>query len=563
MSYSPIQVAPEVDVTDMEKRLRSRKYIHADAVAASQGIQLPYHLGRELTRLCVVRGIRFHPDFCFGPAAVLRGSLPLFTRALNARAIMSNQVPDMDPNRPEEMPYCIWYPELPSADTLRELVRRFPDMAYQAGRACAIAGHTELYRELAHHILPEVAIAEEARESGHLEIFNLIMDASCRYKVFDDYNRSMNTTSPKPACLNADTAVKPYLLETQSFEPPIGRMDDEEGDSEPDDNEEDPWTMGPRPGFVQSQFNITKDMNVASDGDNAYSGWVESKAPEGVDEERLKLLCTIVFGDLGSFPTKPPALSAGYIITQCSRSGGEISQSSPRAMNMAIRKVISARGIMNNDLSYVLSSEGEYPQLIWYPAVAASSTYEALARLVPLMRPDVARAAIFSNNRWLFDRVITGDDGGDPVEPTFALLNEAKRSHNGHYREVLERRAGELGLDITQGGPRHAPLVQDVPQHRHWFNTKSSRWRISIGTAKGDIDSIYNGMTCNASYVETYMSIPKELRWPPEGFESEDGDSIVDLDYVGWPLGFSKRALTWRQAALNRRGGLSGRTFGF
>ncbi|KAF6814010.1 hypothetical protein CPLU01_14502 [Colletotrichum plurivorum] len=312
MSLSPIQGVAEVDVTDMEKRLRSRKYIHADAVAASQGIRLPYHLGRELTRLCVVRGIRFHPDFCFGPAAVLRGSLPLFTRALNARAIMSNQVPDMDPDRPEEMPYCIWYPEFPSADTLRELVRRFPAMAYQAARACAVAGHTELYRELAHHILPEVAIAEEARESGHLEIFNLIMDALCRYKVFDDYNRSMNITSPKPAFLNADTAVRPYILETQSFEPPIGRMDDEEGDSEPDDNDQDPWTMGPTPGFVQSQFNITEDMNVDSDGDNAYSGWVESKAPEGVDEEGLKLLCQPLPADLTTCHKDMLILMAAY-----------------------------------------------------------------------------------------------------------------------------------------------------------------------------------------------------------------------------------------------------------
>ncbi|GJC89606.1 hypothetical protein ColLi_12444 [Colletotrichum liriopes] len=70
-------------------------------------------------------------------------------------------------------------------------------MAYQAPRACAVAGHLELYKELAVPLLLDVSIAKEARENGNHAIFNLIIEAPCRYKVFGDYNRAMNTTAPK------------------------------------------------------------------------------------------------------------------------------------------------------------------------------------------------------------------------------------------------------------------------------------------------------------------------------------------------------------------------------
>lgn len=65
-----IRAAEQAHAGNLEKRLRSRRYIHADAVAAFEGKRLPHDLGRDLTRLCVVRGNRFHADFCFGPAAV-------------------------------------------------------------------------------------------------------------------------------------------------------------------------------------------------------------------------------------------------------------------------------------------------------------------------------------------------------------------------------------------------------------------------------------------------------------------------------------------------------------
>jgi hypothetical protein len=111
----------------------------------------------------------------------------------------------------EHYPYCIWYPDPPSEKTCRQLASRDPRLRYNVSLICAIADYTELYEEL--HLLPEVSIAEEARESPHgKDIYDSIMSKSPRYAVMDDYTRSINVDSPhRGAFLNADTAVRSTL----------------------------------------------------------------------------------------------------------------------------------------------------------------------------------------------------------------------------------------------------------------------------------------------------------------------------------------------------------------
>ncbi|KZL79668.1 hypothetical protein CI238_12348 [Colletotrichum incanum] len=132
-------------------------------------------------------------------------------------------------------------------------------MPYQVGRVYAMAIYTGLLETL--QMLLEIFIAEEAWENGNSPIFDFLMEVPARYKVFDDYKHAVDT-EPKPAFLNGDTPVKPYLDHRHVFFPPIGRMDDEEGDSESDDDEEDPRELGPRRGFEHTPFNITEDMGV-------------------------------------------------------------------------------------------------------------------------------------------------------------------------------------------------------------------------------------------------------------------------------------------------------------
>ncbi|KAJ5494690.1 hypothetical protein N7463_010777 [Penicillium fimorum] len=113
----------------------------------------------------------------------------------------------MSPECPEEFPYCIWHPDTASEATYRELAKRYPHMKYLVGRACAVAGCTYLFHEL--DLLPECHIAEEARKSGHMAIFDTIMKAGTKYNAMDDYTKEIST--PVPGNLNGDTAVRSYL----------------------------------------------------------------------------------------------------------------------------------------------------------------------------------------------------------------------------------------------------------------------------------------------------------------------------------------------------------------
>ncbi|KAF6804437.1 hypothetical protein CPLU01_16058 [Colletotrichum plurivorum] len=121
---------------------------------------------------------------------------------------MSNTVPDVA--SPAVRPYCVWYPDIATEDTYREMVRCYPDMRYHAGRASAVAGYKTLYDEL--NLLPDVSIAEEARDNGHTAIFDSIASQPVRYTVMDDYTRSVILQNPRSgACLNGDTAVRSSL----------------------------------------------------------------------------------------------------------------------------------------------------------------------------------------------------------------------------------------------------------------------------------------------------------------------------------------------------------------
>ncbi|KAH0383237.1 hypothetical protein KCU89_g17422, partial [Aureobasidium melanogenum] len=127
---------------DFAKRIRTFLWDKDACTKAIQGEEIPQALGPPLTRLCVVRGIRHHDGY----GKELHDVLPMFARALNSRSIMSGCIPDIKSET--ETPYCIWHPQIASEDTYRRLVQVNPHMVYQVGRACAVAGYLDLYKEL-------------------------------------------------------------------------------------------------------------------------------------------------------------------------------------------------------------------------------------------------------------------------------------------------------------------------------------------------------------------------------------------------------------------------------
>ncbi|KAJ5516425.1 hypothetical protein N7527_007985 [Penicillium freii] len=180
-----------------------------------------------------------------------------FSRARNARLIMSNIIPDIQ--APATEPYCIWYPEAASEETYRELARRYPSIRYQVGRACAAAFYTDLYKQL--DLLPDVSIAEEARNADEdAEIYKIIMSAPRRWAVMGDFTRSVNLDTPHtPAFLKGN--MKPRRALGRRVLPPKNLPDTTAGDI---DIEED--------GFIGLDENISKAQRDFIRGPGAKLG---------------------------------------------------------------------------------------------------------------------------------------------------------------------------------------------------------------------------------------------------------------------------------------------------
>lgn len=212
--------------TDNDDERPSQPFNLNECLETLRGKGLPSDLSSRAARCSVVRAIRLYPEFAEADSTLHlyepnnKHFKMVFVRARNARRIMSGIVPD-DMDDADTQPYCIWHPEFASEDIYRQLVKRYPGMKYQVGRACAAAGYANLYAEL--DVLPDVSTAEEAREStnsGSKQIYDAIMCAPFKYKVMNDNKRAIDTENPRhPAYLDAQTQVLSELQDrVQPFE---------------------------------------------------------------------------------------------------------------------------------------------------------------------------------------------------------------------------------------------------------------------------------------------------------------------------------------------------------
>jgi hypothetical protein len=196
---------------------------------------------------------------------------------------MSNEIPDMATD--DVKPYCFWHPDTASEETYHQLVTRYPDMAYTVGRACAVAGYDRLYHKL--DILPEISIAEEARESlskvGSKAIYDHIMRQPICYAVLDDYTRSINHQNPRsPAFMNGDTAVRSTLDVTAAMK---GFLD-----------------------FGDTFFDIAEDGHMAEVGTHVYYYASQDTLPP----EHVELLYTPLPFHLPTIKKDPLIVMAAY-----------------------------------------------------------------------------------------------------------------------------------------------------------------------------------------------------------------------------------------------------------
>ncbi|KAK0624071.1 hypothetical protein B0T14DRAFT_602512 [Immersiella caudata] len=467
---------------DLSARLAKQDVDTASCVAAMRGERVPWAIGSPLMRFCLVRGIRHHAGF----GAEVRSAAPVLARAWNARRIMSNDVPAVeDMSNPDHVPYCIWHPEVASESTYRTVVQRFPQMRYQVARTCAVAGYLDLYREL--DVLPEVHVAEEARHNGNLEIFNDIMAQPARYSVMDDYNLTINTTNLKVACLNGDTAVRSTLECKRRIQMPVdsrGAFGDDDIYDSDDEDDEPYYSQRFKPGY----FNITEDGYIDTyDGyslDKEITTWAEastqpdlispllySPLPQDLPDgnKDVLILMAAYYGDMDRYSRlRRPivikrqieciirgifhnTLFAKWWADRLTAAGDAPGKSDtsitldglPEGYMRGIRKAITARFIMNNDLSRVTPTTpaDELPYCIWHPGLPTGFVMEELVRRRPEMRQQAARACIVAGATETFKRL-------DP-EPDAALLAEADVACSSAFGEFLRGKMEKAGPDAV------------------------------------------------------------------------------------------------------------------
>lgn len=505
----------------------------------------------HVTGLCVLRGIRHHNGFAAELLPRSSEQDPVFARALHARAIMSNEIPDI--SAAEEFPYCIWYPDTASEDTYRQLARRYPQMRYQVGRACAVAGYKDLYSEL--DLLPDVAIAEEARDSvmrsrrrqvddggsstGSQDIFDQIVRQPIRWQVMNDYTRSVNIDCPKPASygLNGDTSVLSILELKRDFLRlrPLSRFDDDKTRlnlSYEVDGELAPY-----------YFNITEDWSVDDRTSTVYDAQDSDRLkseemiellwnPLPVDlpwgHKDLLILMAAYYGNIDRYARLRRPFHVSMAEAQCVVRG--IYHNTMFAKWCSLQsgavqsaRAINARFIMTNDLSRITENtrDEDLPHQIWFPLRARAETYVELARRKPAARAAVARALIVADYQEAWDEV-------PDIEPYHELMLEAKASANPHYLASLRRICQERGLDPDA---LEYKCTEDlsVPIGSLVERTTTrlvASPRIESAPWDGAGPAIYDWVGVDVSEVELFAAAPRELRPCAEFTDSVD---LVEL----------------------------------
>ncbi|KAI4591787.1 hypothetical protein KJ359_012591 [Pestalotiopsis sp. 9143b] len=473
------------DDSDSSRGSEEEEELYSEAEqsdAALRGERLPSEsmLAKDGIQRCVVAGIRRNLEFAESKAVEelcisKADKFPRFARARNARLIMSGKIPQVDKHKTEHYPYCIWYPDIAAEQTYADLVKEYPDMRYQVGRACAVAGYTELYKSL--DLLPDVCIAEEAQanmKSGG-EIFKLIMASPTKYAVMNDYENTVELESPPVAFLNDDTAVRPGLdLKEPTKSPSLGQ-----------------WSHLKTGQWSAVHWDITED-GCLRDQDRRllieyapiqpeYAHLLHSPLPPDLPpiNKDVLILMAAYEGNLDRYVRlRRPHLIDGEAF--CAVRGihhsaafarfwsGELVSGLAERCSKGyypdiyeignIECAINARYIMSNDLARIATAKTSLPYMIWYPHRPRWQTLREVARLQPAMKQAVAHACIVCDYRSLWDEL--------RPDPHPVLYREAKQSPEPHYAADLEARAKDLGIVLdgklsTDATIQARALVQD------------------------------------------------------------------------------------------------------
>ncbi|KAJ5408406.1 hypothetical protein N7509_002289 [Penicillium cosmopolitanum] len=474
---------------------------------AIKGEDIPVDLSSFWHRRAVIRGIRDSLQFATSPAIIELCSgdddqAHRFSRARNARLIMSNIIPDMQ--NPATQPYCIWYPELASEETYREVARQYPSLRYQVGRACAAACYTDLYKEL--DLLPDVSIAEESREvDKDAAIYKIIMSAPQRYVVMEDFSRSR--VKPRWALLG---------LKGQRVDPGKNLPETTADDI---DIEED--------GFIGLQDinleDISEDFAKLGPGQSDQL-WMPLPPDLPVLEKRLQTQMAAWEGNVDRYSrlmhprrlrTKVEyncVLRGIYHSTTFARwwayqletnpgrailPGKLLSQGNERECK-EIRTAINARMIMNNDISGIDDDSDCLPWVIWLPVKPSATTLGDLVRKCPSMGHQIAITFIMCDYEGMFRSL------KPPLHQIIEIMEHDITPPDFHDFKNFDRIAPGLQTDLE---PRDSVTGHTVS----YYDMELGYGQYPGANEFEETPGTYGGGLASAGRVETYMWLSTEM----------------------------------------------------
>jgi hypothetical protein len=509
-------------------------------LGAMRGEFIPPKLHYSNVEASMVHGLRYHEAFAESESVkelCTTSSEKIFTRARNARLIMSNKIPPMTDD--EEKPYCIWHPDVATVDTYRELAQRYPDMRYHVGRACAVGGYIDLYREL--DLLPDISIAEEAFHNtnsvGAKEIYDYIMCQPTRYAVLNDYERSVNLESPRIAAgLNGDTAVVSSLNR---------KVDISRG-----------WDIE-----RFHYFNITEDCSIGETSSDASESSQVYSPPLAMQHVPLLynplpynlpttnkdalILHAAYEGNVDRYARlrRPSMIEAEaeaatrgiYHNTSFARWWQDQLESGDRRACGGIPNAIKARFIMVNDISRITTPINEnpiwgryMPFMIWWPLIPQEFTLRELALRRPDMQLQIAITCIIADYRLLWEEL--------KPDPHWLLwcqasgfIDAGSRANRNFYVEDLERRAAEQNINLRSypesGWNEEEDCIRrdKEPTTTMVPSAIQATWDVLVDIHAG---TIYGERAqANAARWDLYIAVPDHIR---EMARTKDGVSLWD-----------------------------------
>ncbi|KAJ8058602.1 hypothetical protein OCU04_012779 [Sclerotinia nivalis] len=507
-----------------------------DCLDALRGEAIPKNFAKDNNTArrriisCMVHGLRYNEAFAESESMKEicdKSRNKILARARNARLIMSNKIPLMTDDK--EKPYCFWHPQVATIDTYRELVQKYPDMRYHVGRACAVGGYVDLYREL--DLLPDISIAEEARDNldvvGLKEIFDLITCQPKLYAVLNDYTRECNWEDPRVATgLNGDTAVLSSLDVTFEF-----------------------WERWPKED--SHYFDITEDNSIGES--SSPQTHIRPLAPEHVSllynplpvnlpttNKDALILHAAYEGNIDRYARLRRPVNIHHTEADAVMRGAYHHTAFARWLvdqplsyfdvfdRKHIREAIMARFIMVNDLTRL--GQLPLPFMIWYPLIPQQKTLRELMRRKPYIHIQIAITCIVADYRSLWDDL--------KPEPNSLLYEQATRGgrDRNYYVEDLERRAAEKDIDLC--GPYMALRMEDLSVCLDIIKEPTSIYlksSISIDyhvLGFGYYDGIYPGGTyVDLATWELSIAVSDDIR---EKARVENVDGCLHQNW-GWP----------------------------